>query len=73
VALELTPRRSLADAVKSWAAGGGYLNYTDRPCDFDAILAADTWARLAEVKRKWDPDDMIRANHAVSVATDQTL
>ena len=28
-----------------------------------------TCARLADVKREWDPDEMIRANHAVSVAT----
>jgi hypothetical protein len=59
----------LAGAMKPWAADGGFLNYADRPCDVDAILPADTCARLADVKRKWDPDEMIRANHAVSVAT----
>ena len=56
-------------AMKPWAADGGFLNYADRPSDLDALLPADTCARLADVKRKWDPDEMIRANHAVSVAT----
>ena len=27
-----------------------------RPCDVDAILPADVCARLAEVKRQWDPE-----------------
>src|SRR5262249_45389096 len=58
----------LADAMKPWAADGGILNYAERPCDLDAILPADTCARLADVKRKWDPEDRIRANHAVSLA-----
>ena len=28
---------------------------------------AETCARLAEVKRRWDPEDTIVANHAVSL------
>jgi hypothetical protein len=59
----------LGDAMKPWAAEGGYYNYSERPCDIDAILPADTCARLADVKRKWDPDEMVRANHSVSLAT----
>ena len=38
------------------------------PCDVDAILPAETCERLAEVKREWDPDGMIRANHEITVA-----
>jgi hypothetical protein len=33
----------------------------------DAILPPDVCARLAEVKRKWDPDCRIVGNHAVSL------
>jgi FAD binding domain len=33
----------------------------------DAILPPDVCARLGEVKRKWDPDGRIVANHAVSL------
>ena len=42
--------------MQPWAAEGGYFNFTERPCDVDAILPAEVCARLAEVKRKWDPD-----------------
>jgi FAD binding domain len=59
----------LGAAMKPWAAEGGYVNYAERTSGLDAILPADTCARLADVKRKWDPDGMIRASHAVSAAT----
>lgn len=55
------------DAMRPWAAEGGYFNFAERPCDADAILPADVCARLADVKRKWDPDGMIVANHPVSM------
>jgi hypothetical protein len=35
----------------------------------EAILPPESCSRLAEVKRAWDPDDMILANHALSAAT----
>ena len=60
---------SLADAVSPWAAEGGYFNYAERPCEVDVILPADTCKRLAQVKRSWDPDDLILANHSVALAT----
>ena len=59
----------LADALKPWTAEGGYFNYAERPCDVDAILPPDTCERLALVKRSWDPDNLIRANHSVALAT----
>jgi FAD/FMN-containing dehydrogenase len=54
-------------AMAPWLADGGYFNFAERPCDADAILPAETCARLAEVKRQWDPDGMIVGNHAVSL------
>ena len=57
----------IADAMQPWTASGGYLNFAERPCDVDSILPADTCARLADVKRRWDPDGRIVANHAVSL------
>jgi hypothetical protein len=59
----------LTDAMSPWAAEGGYYNYAERPCDVDAILPAGTCTRLAHVKRSWDPDDRILANHSVALAT----
>ena len=49
------------------AAEGGYFNFAERPCDADAILPAEACARLAEVKRRYDPENRIVANHAVSL------
>jgi hypothetical protein len=57
----------LDEAMDPWAAEGGYFNFAERPCDADAILPAETCARLAEVKRKWDPDGRIVANHVVAL------
>jgi FAD binding domain-containing protein len=55
------------EAMRPWAAAGGYFNFAERPCDVDAILPADVCTRLAEAKRKWDPDDTIVANHALAL------
>jgi FAD/FMN-containing dehydrogenase len=60
---------SLADAMAPWAAERGYFNYAERPCDVDELLPPETCARLAQVKRIWDPGDVILANHRVAVAT----
>jgi FAD/FMN-containing dehydrogenase len=54
-------------ALVPWSVAGGYFNFADRPCDVDAILPAETCARLARVKRQWDPDGTIVGNHAVSL------
>ena len=59
----------LADAVEPSIVEGGYFNYAERPCDVDAILPAETCERLVQVKRSWDPDDLILANHSVALAT----
>jgi hypothetical protein len=59
----------LSDAVEPWAAEGGYYNYAERACDVDALLPAETCQRLAHVKRSWDPDELIRANHSIALAT----
>jgi FAD binding domain len=54
-------------AMEPWAADGGYFNLAERPCAADTILPADVCARLAEVKRRYDPDGMIVSNHAVAL------
>ncbi|HEX5929702.1 MAG TPA: FAD-binding oxidoreductase [Solirubrobacterales bacterium] len=54
-------------AMEPWTAAGGYFNFAERPCDVDSILPAETCARLAEVKRRYDPGNRIVANHAVAL------
>ena len=56
------------EAMQPWVAEGGYFNFAERPCDTDAILPPETCARLADVKRRYDPDKMIVSNHAVAIA-----
>jgi FAD binding domain len=66
---ETVPRdlKRLDDALAPFRATGGYFNFVDSPCDVDAILPAETCSRLAEVKRAWDPEGTIVANHAVAL------
>lgn len=68
-AAETVPRDldRIVDAMAPWTVDGGYFNFAERPCDVDSILPAETCARLAEVKRKWDPDGTFVANHSVSL------
>jgi FAD/FMN-containing dehydrogenase len=58
---------ALHEAMAPWAADGGYFNFAERPCDADAILPAEVCARLADVKRRYDPDGRVVANHAVAL------
>lgn len=59
--------KRIEETMSPWAAGGGYYNFVEGPCDVDAILPPDVCDRLGEVKRKWDPDGRIVANHTVSL------
>ncbi len=58
----------MGEAMKPWVEEGGYFNYAERACDVDAILPPEICERLGHVKRSWDPDDLIRANHSVALA-----
>jgi FAD binding domain len=58
---------ALHEAMAPWAADGGYFNFAERPCDADAILPPETCKRLAEIKRRYDPDSRILGSHAVSL------
>ncbi|HEU4906870.1 MAG TPA: FAD-binding oxidoreductase [Solirubrobacterales bacterium] len=57
--------KTIEEAMRPWGAEGRYYNFAEGPCDVDAILPPGVCDRLGEVKRKWDPDGRIVANHAV--------
>jgi FAD binding domain len=59
--------QKIEQTMAAWRADGHYFNFTEGPCDVDAILPPEVCDRLAEVKRKWDPDGRVVANHAVSL------
>jgi FAD/FMN-containing dehydrogenase len=68
---EAIPRHleKIEQTMQPWAGDGSYYNFTERPCDVEAILPPHVCARLAEVKRQHDPEGRIVANHAVSLET----
>jgi FAD/FMN-containing dehydrogenase len=55
----------VSETMEPWAAPGGYYNFDERPGRVDSIMPPEIAARLADVKRRWDPDGMIRASHDV--------
>ena len=59
---------AVADAVRPWATGGAYLNFADRRAQLDNLFPADTVRRLGEVKARWDPDGLFRANYTLAAA-----
>lgn len=56
-------------ALHPYGTLGGYINFMDAD---DAARAADNyagnWARLRQVKAKWDPDNVFRVNHNIPPA-----
>jgi hypothetical protein len=58
----------IEEAMAPWGTDGAYFNFSDRPRQVDSILPADVCSRLREVKRKWDPDNRVVANHALELS-----
>ena len=55
----------LLDAMAPYDAGD-YFNFSDRPVTLSAFFPPEKVARLAAVKRAWDPDDLFLAGHPVA-------
>jgi hypothetical protein len=64
--------RSAVEAVQHglgpWSTGGAYLNFAERLKAGDALFGSAAHRRLREVKRRYDPADVIRANQPVRPA-----
>ena len=57
--------RTFFDAVAPFGAGA-YVNYLgDDESDRLGEVYGDNYARLLEIKRKWDPDNLFRLNHNI--------
>jgi FAD/FMN-containing dehydrogenase len=53
------------DAARPYSTGGGYVNAIeedDGPERVVSAYGAETFARLREVKRRWDPENVFRLN-----------
>jgi hypothetical protein len=51
-------------ALAQWDAGR-FLNFTDRPVDPGRLFTEEAYGRLREIKSRYDPDDVIQANHEI--------
>jgi FAD/FMN-containing dehydrogenase len=62
--------REVRSRVRPWSTGAVYLNFIgDEGADrVHAGLGAGNTARLAELKRRWDPDNVFRFNHNIRPA-----
>jgi hypothetical protein len=54
-------REAFAEGLSS----GGYLNFADRATDVAKAFPPGSSARLGEVKRAYDPDDVFQSNHPI--------
>jgi Berberine and berberine like len=54
-------------ALGPWDAGR-FLNFTERPTDTARMFGKETYSRLCKVKSKYDPDNVIQANHEIPPA-----
>jgi FAD/FMN-containing dehydrogenase len=63
--------RDTAAAIEPWAVGGGYFNYmqADEPIErVRAAFGADAFDRLRALKRRYDPDNVLRRNQNIPPA-----
>ena len=58
----------VADALEPWDSGVKYANFIDVPIDVRTCYPPETFDRLQDVKRRYDPDDLFRANHPIPSA-----
>jgi FAD/FMN-containing dehydrogenase len=52
-------------ALQPWNSGVNYTNFVDVPIDTRTCYPPDTFDRLQEVKARYDPSDLFRANHPI--------
>jgi FAD/FMN-containing dehydrogenase len=60
--------RDTAAAIEPWAFGGGYANYMQADEPLERVRAAfgdEAFARLQALKRRYDPDNVLRRNQNI--------
>jgi FAD/FMN-containing dehydrogenase len=62
--------KSLAGAMKPWAAGGVYLNFIgdEGSARVESAFGKEKYARLQALKTKWDPDNLFCHNQNIKPA-----
>jgi hypothetical protein len=57
--------QAVKDALAPWHATRGYANMADTPTPARALLPADSFQRMQQIKYSHDPDDVIISAHPV--------
>jgi FAD/FMN-containing dehydrogenase len=55
----------VVESVGSWSTGRDYLNFADRPGDASNAFPDDVYARLRQIKRQVDPDNLFVSAHPI--------
>ncbi len=55
----------VCNALEPWDSGVKYANFVDVPIDTHLCYPPETFDRLQEVKARYDPHDLFRANHPI--------
>jgi FAD/FMN-containing dehydrogenase len=63
--------RAFAEAMRRFATGGAYLNFTPEADRVRDGYAAGTYDRLVALKDKYDPDNLFRLNQNVAPTLDE--
>jgi FAD/FMN-containing dehydrogenase len=58
----------VAAALEPWVADVKYANFIDVPIDMRACYPRATFDRLQDIKVRYDPNDLFRANHPIPCA-----
>ncbi len=53
----------LHDRLAPWDSGRRYLNFAESPMDVETIYPPESYRRLCELKARYDPGHLFRANH----------
>jgi FAD/FMN-containing dehydrogenase len=56
---------AVCSALEPWDSGVNYGNFIDVPTDTSTFYPPETFERLREVKARYDPDDLFRANQPI--------
>jgi FAD/FMN-containing dehydrogenase len=57
-----------AEAFAPYDAGREYLNFAEEETDPARFYTPHAYRRLRQVKRAYDPENLIRANHSITPA-----
>jgi FAD/FMN-containing dehydrogenase len=58
--------RELMGALAPYGSGRAYSNFAERPVDASSFYPEDTYRELRAIRRRVDPDGLMRANHEIA-------